>query len=201
VSESRIIVTPLGVEPAGGTPSAARNGFLFVGSLIPRKDVATLLRAWKKAAVASPLGVVGDGPERGVLGSIATQLGVEVGFHGAQPPAQALAHMEDAECLVLPSISEGRPVVIMEMLARGGDVLASRIPGVVELLGSGWPGLFDPGDVDELACLIGRYCADPDFRREMKEAAEGVVRYLTTDLEGSTVGFVAAYREAERLVR
>jgi glycosyltransferase involved in cell wall biosynthesis len=132
------------------------GGLLYVGNLVPTKNLPTLLRAYARVlpATAMPLTIVGDGPLRASLASLARTLGVpdRVRFLGVQGRREVADLMARAAALVLPSLSEGWGVVIAESLASGTPVVASRVGGVPEILGSDDGGiLVAPGDEDALA--------------------------------------------------
>jgi glycosyltransferase involved in cell wall biosynthesis len=131
-------------------------GLLFVGNLVPTKNVDLLLRAFGRvrAEIGMSLTIAGDGPLRSSLASLAATLGIvdSVRFVGVQSRREVADLMARASALVLPSRSEGWGVVIAEALASGTPVVASRVGGIPEILGSEEGGiLLPPGDVDALA--------------------------------------------------
>jgi glycosyltransferase involved in cell wall biosynthesis len=78
--------------------------------------------------------IVGDGPLKVELQSLAAQLGIteNVAFLGHQDDACAL--MEAMDLFVLPSLHEGIPMVILEAMALGRPVVASRVGGIPEVI-------------------------------------------------------------------
>jgi teichuronic acid biosynthesis glycosyltransferase TuaC len=131
-------------------------GLLFVGNLVPVKNLAALLRAYarRRDLLSAPLTLAGDGPLRPSLESLAAELGIadRVHFVGVQSRAEVAALMARAVALVLPSLSEGWGVVVAEALACGTPVVASRVGGIPEIVGSDDGGiLVAPGDEDALA--------------------------------------------------
>jgi len=132
---------------------------LFVGSLIPRKGLDVLLKALAriKALSAWTLTVAGDGPEKGYLKSLATDLGIAPGirFLGNVPPARIPKLMRDHYLFILPSYWEGRPSVVHEAMAAAMPVLATDIDGTRELVQHGKTGwLVPPGDVNALSDVL-----------------------------------------------
>jgi glycosyltransferase involved in cell wall biosynthesis len=130
------------------------------------------------------LELVGDGPLREELVAIADRLGLgdRVTFHGALPEPEVIAHLDRADLFVLPSIvtpegnSEGLPVVLMEAMAAGAPVVATRITGVPELVRDGETGLLvGPADSSALGAGIAAVLADPDAARRRSEAARLLV--------------------------
>ena len=146
-------------------------GLLFVGNLVPTKNVEMLLRAYARehAAIAVPLTIVGDGPLRAPLAGLAATLGIadDVRFLGVQGRREVAGLMARATGLALPSLSEGWGVVVAEALASGTPVVASRVGGVPEILGSDEGGILTPpGDEDALvAALVAIASWRPDRRR------------------------------------
>lgn len=80
---------------------------------------------------------------------------------GALPHGAARDRIQRAHLLVNPSRLEGGPTVVVEALASGTPVLASRCDGHLGLLGADYPGLFDVGDAAGLAALLAQARDDP----------------------------------------
>jgi colanic acid/amylovoran biosynthesis glycosyltransferase len=127
---------------------------------------------------------VGDGPDRAALAAQAAQLGVAgaVHFHGAQTREQVIEHLRRADVVVAPSVPtadgrrEGIPVALMEAMAAGVPVVASRLSGIPELVVDGETGLLaPPGDVEALVATIRRLHGDPALRRALGTAGRGAV--------------------------
>jgi glycosyltransferase involved in cell wall biosynthesis len=132
---------------------------LFIGSLIPLKGLDVLLKALASInSLASwSLTVVGDGPERDYLKSLAIELGINanIRFLGSVSPDGISQLMNDHNLLVLPSYREGRPNVVLEAMAAALPVLATDIKGTSELVRDGRTGwLVPPGDVDALSSTL-----------------------------------------------
>jgi glycosyltransferase involved in cell wall biosynthesis len=148
----------------------------YLGQLIPRKRVDTLIEAF--AGLESPrarLFVVGDGPERASLEAGARALGVadRVCFAGFRQ--DRLDWLRGFDALVLPSMLEGIPRCLMEAMAAEVAVAASDIPGTRELVTDGATGaLFPPGDVAALRAVLRRLREAPVERGAM--AARGRAR-------------------------
>lgn len=132
---------------------------IFVGSLIPRKSVSTLIRALALLPLHHTLTIVGEGPEEDALRDLCDSLGLadRVTFLGQKHPEELPGLLAESDVLVLPSLSEGRPNVILEALAAGRAVVASDIDGNRELIGQDERGLlFPPGDVHALTDRLQR---------------------------------------------
>lgn len=78
-----------------------------------------------------------------------------------------------ASIFVLPSISEGLPMALLEAMAWGRAIVATSMGGVLDLIEDGVEGLLvRPGDPTELAAALRRLLGDPDLRRRLAESAE-----------------------------
>ena len=133
---------------------------LFVGHMVEVKAVDVLLDAWARrartAAAATPdcLVLVGEGDLRDRLQAQARAAGIEetVSFPGALPQPQVADWITACDVLCLPSHSEGSPNVVVEALASGRPVVATRVGGVPDLVVEGTTGLLvPPGDAAALA--------------------------------------------------
>jgi glycosyltransferase involved in cell wall biosynthesis len=163
-------VIPNGIDVQGGKHvepwQHPREYIAFAGRLVPEKDVGTLVEAFKIAAPRIPhvdLVICGPGHERAELVARARAggTGCRIRFLGPLGRRDALAVMKGALLLVLPSRSEGHPLVVLEALAAGKPVIGSSIPAIAALVTDGVNGaLFPAGDPAALARLLEKYCGD-----------------------------------------
>ncbi len=147
---------------------------LSVGHLIPRKghDLAiralSLLPGWR-------LMIVGEGPERGRLETVARELGLadRVRFEGAQPHSSLPRFYAAADLLILASSREGWANVLLEAMACGTPVVASNIPGSPEVVRSAAAGrVVDRNTPERFASSVQEiYAGNPD-RRATRAYAE-----------------------------
>ena len=169
-----------GVRAQQGIPEDA---FLVVtlGSLIPRKDIATVIEAIRIAAPAVPqlhLLVVGEGEERGRLEARTAEAGLRDRIHFAGDRSDAGAILRDAaDLLVSAARSETFGLNVVEAGYFGVPSAVTAIPPHREIVEDGRNGLlFDPGHPDQLAERIGRLAAEPGLRRELGSRARERVR-------------------------
>jgi glycosyltransferase involved in cell wall biosynthesis len=182
----RLKIVHCGVEPALYTRDRVETGdprlhLVFVGRLAPVKGLRVLIEALgaRRAGGGGDvrLTIVGDGPERATLEAMAAPLGDQVHFTGFQSQDEVAAILATAHAFVLPSFAEGVPVVLMEALAAGLPVIATRITGVPELVEHGTSGfLVSPGDPRALATAIDALAAMPDRGAGLGAAGRDRVR-------------------------
>jgi glycosyltransferase involved in cell wall biosynthesis len=136
---------------------------LTVGHLVPVKAQELIIAALPLLADVR-LVVAGDGPNRGMLETLARELGVEarVQFLGAVPQAQLRGHYGNADALVLASSREGWANVLLESMACGTPVVASRVYGTPEVVAAPEAGVLvderTPQSVaDAVNCLRAAY--------------------------------------------
>lgn len=121
-------------------PASRSNGvrFAFVGRLIALKAVDALLEALALHARThdSTLDIFGDGPERARLEALAAALGIamRVRFLGFLPQANVAESLRALDVLVLPSLHECGGAVVLEAMAAGLPVIATRWGGPVDYL-------------------------------------------------------------------
>ncbi|MCG8463089.1 MAG: glycosyltransferase family 4 protein [Holophagales bacterium] len=164
-------------RPPAGRPE---RYVLFVGTLEPRKDLGTLVRAFGRwrAATGGDVGgarLVVCGGEGWKSRELADRLrkAEEEGWlrrYGYLPDEEISALYRDAEWLALPSIYEGFGLPAVEAMAWGVPLLLSEIPVLREVAGEA--ALYaPPGDVDAWAGLLERALGAPDERRRLADLA------------------------------
>jgi glycosyltransferase involved in cell wall biosynthesis len=115
--------------------------------------------------------VVGDGSERERLRSLASRLGLNghIILAGARDDARDLLGLLDV--FVLPSLSEGMPWAVLEAMAVGLPVVATRVGGVPELVDDGRTGyLVEPRDAESISDSVCKLIDDPDAMRQLGSA-------------------------------
>jgi colanic acid/amylovoran biosynthesis glycosyltransferase len=139
------------------------------------------------------LDLIGSGPLEGALRAQVARLGLErrVRFHGTVPEDEVARMLGEADVFVLASIvtpagwMDGVPVALMEALASGIPVIASRLSGIPELVRDGQTGLLaQAGDSADLARAFGALLADPDAAIGRARAGRELVEELF-DIERS----------------
>ena len=180
----KLHVVHCGVSPELFTPVRHEGPgarLLFVGRLAAVKGLPMLLDAVARLAKERPgltLRVAGDGPDRSKLEVQAKRLGIarNVEFLGYQSQAQVRGLLQQTDAFVMASFAEGVPVVLMEAMAAGVPVVATRIAGVPELVddcASGY--LVPPGDVAALADKVALLLDDAEMRNRFGAAGRAKV--------------------------
>ena len=142
-----------------------------VGRLIPCKGHRYLLQAAKQLINNFPNILclfVGDGSELEPLRHIVTELQLEnnVSFAGKQDNMPAV--YSSIDILVLPSLSEGMPMTVIEGMAAGCPVIASQVGDIPKLIKHGETGLLvKPGSSEDLSQAISQLLSEPAQRREI----------------------------------
>jgi glycosyltransferase involved in cell wall biosynthesis len=152
--------------------------FLFVGRLSPEKRVKEFLEAWAELfseggePPKARLLVVGDGPERRALERAVADLGLVRSVTLAGRKDDLLPYYRAADVFILPSISEGLSNSMLEAMACGVAVLASRVGGARDAVEPGASGtLFDPLNRAELKDCLRRHMADRSLAVKLGEGA------------------------------
>jgi glycosyltransferase involved in cell wall biosynthesis len=155
-----------GSDPAGPAVLVAR--------LSPEKSIDTLLRAVPLIAAACPdfrLEIAGDGPCRGALHALASELhlGDYVRFLGAVRDVPSL--LARARLFVLSSLTEGVSLTLLEASARGLPIVATAVGGNPEVVADGLTGVLVPAaSPDALAGGVLGLWRDPHLRERMGRA-------------------------------
>jgi glycosyltransferase involved in cell wall biosynthesis len=145
----------------------------WVGRMTAVKRTDDVLLAFRRLYddhADSYLCLVGDGPDRAHLERYAHALGVAQRclFLGYQDDVARFYAAMDV--LLLPSANEGTPVSVIEALAAGRPVVATRVGGVPDVVRDGTDGfLVEVGDIDGLAAHLVELARDPGRRTEMGE--------------------------------
>jgi len=147
---------------------------VHVGRFVPLKNHALLIQAFAllEASIPLYLWLVGDGELRPAMEQLAQELGVahRVRFWGIREDVPAI--LNAADIFTLPSQHEGNPMSVMEAMAAGLPVVASRVGGIPELVEEGKTGLLvPPGEVHSLQQALLSLVRNPDLCLQMGRAA------------------------------
>jgi colanic acid/amylovoran biosynthesis glycosyltransferase len=165
---------------------------ICVGTLHEVKGQIYLLHALRRLrdqGMQCHVHLVGDGEDFAMLEDLTRKesLQSDVTFHGTKTRPQLIRLLQASDLLVAPSVPthdgrrEGIPVVLMEAMACGLPVVASRISGIPELIDSDEVGrLVPPRDVAGLAGAIQEFATDPGLRKRLGcRARERIVAHFS----------------------
>jgi teichuronic acid biosynthesis glycosyltransferase TuaC len=181
-----------------GLPTDSGKVLVSVGSLTEGKNHLSLLSAFARLLPELPdarLFIIGEGPLRPLLEQKirALQLGENARLVGARRNQELALWFSAADISVLVSTREGWPNVVMESIACGTPVVATRVGGVPEIINSPDLGMLTDQDVDAIALTLRAALAKTWDRaavarhgqlRSWDVVAGEVEQYLTSRLSG-----------------
>jgi glycosyltransferase involved in cell wall biosynthesis len=181
VAEDRVVTVHNGMPDIGRTfradPKRAPARLVMVARFEPQKDHATLLRALGALQAHSwELDLIGDGPLRSEMESLAASLGISgrVRFLGQRTDVDQI--LARAQVSVLVSNWEGFPLSILEAMRAGLPIVATSVGGVDEAVRDEDTGYVVPrGDVDRLRERIEELLISPALRAQL--GGNGRARY------------------------
>jgi glycosyltransferase involved in cell wall biosynthesis len=180
---------------AKGRGDLPRRYLLYVGNQDPRKNVATLLRAFAVVRRAAPdVDLLLVGPDTwGRRSAIAHGLPEGARWLGYLPDAHLHRAYAGAEAVVLPSLYEGFGQPVLEGMAHGVPVVASNRSSIPEVAADAAL-LVDPEDESALARAMGRVLREPDLAQSLGRRGRARSEQFTWD--HTATGVLAVYRAA-----
>jgi glycosyltransferase involved in cell wall biosynthesis len=166
-----------GGDGQGGAPVV-----LAVGRLAPQKGFGTLIDAaarWRDRHPVPLVAIAGEGPLAADLARQSQASGVAVTFLGHRGDVPAL--LAAADVVVAPSVWEGQPLILHEMLRAGRPLVASRAGGIPDLTGEDAALLVPPGDAAALSDAVLAVLDDPALAVRLSEAALRRAEALPTE--------------------
>lgn len=159
-------------------PDGSAVRFVFLGKLCSEKGVDDLIDAWAHMVNCSslPAGaelvLAGDGEIDRIQRRIIDQkLNGSCRTTGWLTEMEVDALLNRSHVFVLPSLAEGQPMSILEAMARGLVVVASKVGGIPELLGNEAGILVEPRDASSLSNVIKQVAEDPVLRVKIGKSA------------------------------
>lgn len=159
---------------------------ITVSRLARLKAVDGIITAVKELTKEYPnikLWVVGEGPEKGNLEALATELNIRdrVDFLGQRAHSEVLSLLKQSDIFVLNSVHEGLPHVVIEAMACRVPVIATNIKGTGEVVTDGKTGLLvTPGDIGELKDKLAQLIQSDDLRNRLVADALALVKQKFT---------------------
>ncbi|MBC7227530.1 MAG: glycosyltransferase family 4 protein [Thermoflexales bacterium] len=172
------VIPPIGVDPRVFRPMERRlNPAVFrvayAGRFVPEKGLDTLIQAVARLGSGVELWLIGDGPQRAALQSLAQSLGIaeRVRWIPPVPPEQMPEILAQVNVVVLPSRTTpvwkeqfGR--ILVEAMACGVSVVGSNSGAIPEIIGDAGL-IFPEGDVEALAGCLSHLRQSPDLQAEL----------------------------------
>ncbi|RZL35613.1 MAG: glycosyltransferase family 1 protein [Rubrivivax sp.] len=147
----------------------------FVGRLSPEKGPEVFVRAASQLLRRQPQAhsvFIGEGPMRGEVAALAERLGLARQLHFAGLREDIASLYSELDMVVSSSHSEAMPLALMEAMASGLPVIATRVGGVPDIVEHGQTGwLVAAGDADDIAARCATLVADPALRQRMGASA------------------------------
>jgi glycosyltransferase involved in cell wall biosynthesis len=148
---------------------------LVIGRLSGEKGQVNFLRAFARIVERRPEAkavIVGDGPDLGLLRALTRELQLECNVVFAGYQRNVRKFYEAADVLVVPSKSEGMPIVVLEGMVFGVPIVSTLVGGVPEIIEDGKNGLLVPTeDPAGLAQAVLRLIGDPALARQLAKTA------------------------------
>jgi len=185
IAAQRLEICYNGVDTSQFYPPGSRGGAtLTIGTvcaLRPEKNLPLLQEAFARVRRLQPevkLVVVGSGAELGALQQNASRLGIVDASRFVPATREVPDWLRSMDIFVLPSYSEAFSNSLLEAMACGCAVVASRVGGLPELTGKNQEQglLFTSGNVEELTAQLTRLVQDAEFRRDMGNRASKFAR-------------------------
>lgn len=170
----------------------------FTGRIVERKGVDVLINAFakiKELLASSILIIIGTGPDEDKIKNLVLKLGMNNNIRFLGHSSEVAKYYQTSDIFVLPSYAEGMPNSLLEAMACGLPVIASRIGGVVDVVEDGKSGiLFEPGNVSELTSAMIRLLKDDELRQRLgTEARRRILENFSIDRVAEE--YIKLYRE------
>lgn len=186
----KVVYNPYGIDVTkfhGARPELNEKTFLAVGRFVEKKAPDLTIRAFAGVVENHPdarLVMVGDGPLFNKCTEMISSLGLQetVDLVGPQPHDEVARLMTSARCLVQHSITpqngdrEGTPLAILEAMASGLPVIATRHGGIIDVVSEERTGfLVDEGDFKEMRVSMSRIAGSGDLAATLGRAGREVL--------------------------
>jgi glycosyltransferase involved in cell wall biosynthesis len=179
IDASRIAVVPNGVDTDLFCPAPDERSkeptVVYIGRLVQDKDPLTLVEAFRMVAGRLPgarFEIVGNGPLKEKIAEYISSHGLQQRIQLTEGTRDVLSHLRKAWVFAMASETEASPNVIIEAMAAGVPVVATRVGGIPELVAEGKTGLLvPPHDPARLADALSELLVNDISRSAMCEHA------------------------------
>jgi glycosyltransferase involved in cell wall biosynthesis len=180
IAELRAAIGP-DIRTRFGLPEKGQVA-VSLGALTPEKDQSTLIEAAALLVRDLPAldwVIVGEGPLRSTLQGRIARLGLEKRVHLVGQLADPHMALAGADVFVLSSLAEGLGSSVLAAMALDVPVVATRVGGVPEVLGSSAGVLVPAGRPADFAAAVCRVLMEPGYAADLKQAARRELRRFT----------------------
>jgi glycosyltransferase involved in cell wall biosynthesis len=203
----RTVVIPNGVVNMEGRqftrPAELRAEWFniaIVGRLdaVKGHDLAITALAMPEVAMKTHLHIVGTGPTESALRALAQKLGLVDRVHFWGFRRNVYDYLAHCDVLMIPSLHEGLPYTLLEAMALGTPIIASRVGGLAEVLRDGTTAvLIPPRSPAFIAPAITELQSRPDYRRKLGENAQELQRgvYSITEMSARYLAIYTSVSE------
>lgn len=188
-------VAPNEFEPV--TPAPDATDLVFIGEFRPVKGIDILIEAIARLHAAGRMvtaTLVGSGPDEAALKAQVLRLSLHdaIRFMPAMPARAALAL---GRVMVIPSLAESLPYVVLETAAAGKPLITTNVGGIPEIYGPLSPALVEASNTEALTGAIARTLDNP---AEAASLAEDLRQRVASSfsLDAMVDGVLSAYRDA-----
>lgn len=186
-------------EKLGFQPDA--RVILYVGRIIRQKGVYQMVEAFNQIAPQykeAVLAIVGDGEDKDSLGSLVADKGLkeQVRFIGPVPHKDLVWWYGAAEMVVLLSSHDGVPNVLKEAMSCGRPVIATRVPGISEIVADCKTGiLVDPGEAGQASAAMGKLLEAPGLAAAMGNEGRAMIWAGILDWKKTAAAYQEVYTQ------
>ncbi len=163
---------------------------VYIGRLSSEKGVNFLIKAMSQLKdLPLSLTIVGDGVERENLANLVRALGLQDVIHFAGYQTDVRSFLKENHCVVLPSLREGLPLILLEAAAYGKPIVASNVGGVPKVVADGVNGLLtEAGSVESLSEKIKDLWQNREsFEVESKKLAPEILKQYSSESWGQQI--------------
>lgn len=160
-----------------------KNEFVImtIARLEKVKGIEYLIKAVKSLSIDYKLLIIGDGSERANLENLSKQLGLKknIQFLGQTENNKIPEYLSTADCFVLPSISEGFGIVILEAMAARVPVIATKVGGILDIIENNKTGiLVESENSKEISEALLKLYSQPETANQLADnALHGLNKY------------------------
>ncbi len=146
--------------------SQAKTSYIYLSNYIIEKGILDLLSVWRAMEQGMTLKCYGGDSSELNLNGLISEYGSDViQFNSAVSGTAKTNALLSAKALILPSLNEGAPLVILEAMSLGVPVIASKVGFIAEMLGEDYPFFFEAANLESMKASVLKFEALSDDRK------------------------------------